>query len=305
MFNNLSDMPMLDGYRAAKQHHDAIKPLTRGKNAGLRPLCNTPNGRKKTHYLIHEISVSDTLWGGQHTNGIACQLYDTDVLIFTENGYVYVDNSYVSMTTNGFASSILPYHCSMHSAENKVWLHDRYHNKHWYVPDGERVLFKLVEGGMTPVRPVPIKKHLVNMANAEVIYKEFAPFIKHVSAIHKIVDPEAFMSAEVDQTQGRNWGRDRWKHEGQYAELNRCDIMKDVENKEGWGELTKYYLTRSGVRDSRIVEGSWTMRWEIPLTDVRKDIRHTIKTAYADRMFDEVDAPLGLIAKDPNEEYFR
>jgi hypothetical protein len=43
----------------------------------------------------------------------------------------------------------------------------------------------------------------------------------------------------------------------------------------------------------------------MPIQAVRARVRESIKLAYRDEIFDEVDAPLGIVAKDPNEEYFR
>ena len=83
--------------------------------------------------------------------------------------------------------------------------------------------------------------------------------------------------------------------------------MRDVENKDGWGELVRYYFCES--LESERHGTSWsagrTTSYKLDPKKIRARIRETIKSAFCEEIFDEVDAPVGQVANDPNEEYFR
>ena len=222
MYNNLTDLPVLDSYERAKRHHDAIKPLARGRNAGWRPICNTYNGRKKTHYLIHTKRVSASCWSGGFVEAVACTLYDTDVLTFTENGFLLIDNTYPSNTTSAFVSSILPYGYSMHSQNSKVYLLDRNTYQSWYIPNGGAVWFDITTSDWTPPDPVPVKKHLLNRDRYNKVMAAYKPFIDHACVLQKIAEPSLFAASDGSDE------RDNWRHVGRYSDLRRCDIMRDV-----------------------------------------------------------------------------
>jgi len=309
MFNNLTDLPVLTDYDRAKRHHDAIKPLTRGKNAGLRPICDTANGRKKVHYTIRTKRVSASCWSGGFVNAIACRLYDTDVLTFTENGFLLVDNTYPSNTTSAFISSILPHDYSMSSHNTRNYLHDHNNKSSWYIPNGGALWFDITERPWTPPDPVPVKKHLLNTERYKKVMAAYKPFIEHACVLQKIAEPSLYA---VDKRS--NWGMQtptdedanyNWKRVGRYSDLQRCDVMRDVENKEGWGDLVQYYFSAALETTNNFVAGSWSTSYELDPKKIRAKIRETIKSAFCEEIFDEVDAPVGRLANDPNEEYFR
>ena len=50
MFGQITDLPFLRNYAEALKHYEGIKPI-RGSN-NLRPICDTPNGRRKKHMEI-------------------------------------------------------------------------------------------------------------------------------------------------------------------------------------------------------------------------------------------------------------
>ena len=96
MFGNISDLPTLKTYEQALAHYESIVPLRGSDN--VRPICKTTNGRRKKQYQIHK-----------YNNGaIACQLYDTDVLVFQPDGEITFHNgNWPSNTTHSFATNIL------------------------------------------------------------------------------------------------------------------------------------------------------------------------------------------------------
>ena len=101
MFGGFTDMPSLYTYQQALEHHDSIKPL-RGRS--VRPICNTKNGRRKTHMTIH--AHEPHLLEKRHS--VTCRITGVDALRFFDDGTVEVNvGIYSSHATNAFISSIL------------------------------------------------------------------------------------------------------------------------------------------------------------------------------------------------------
>jgi len=101
MFGGFTDMPSLYTYQQALAHHDSIKPL-RGRS--VRPICNTKNGRRKTHMTIraHEPHLLEK------RHSVTCEIYGVEALRFFDDETVEVNvGLYSSHATNAFISSIL------------------------------------------------------------------------------------------------------------------------------------------------------------------------------------------------------
>lgn len=96
-------MPSLYTYEQALAHHDSIKPL-RGRS--VRPICNTKNGRRKTHLTIHAHEPNLL----QQRRSVTCKIYDVEALRFFDDGTVEVNAGlchHSAHSTNSFISSIL------------------------------------------------------------------------------------------------------------------------------------------------------------------------------------------------------
>ena len=101
MFGGFTDMPSLFTYKQALRHHDSIKPL-RGRS--VRPICNTKNGRRKTHMTIraHEPHLLEK------RHSVTCEIYGVEALRFFDDETVEVNvGPYSGQAAHAFISSIL------------------------------------------------------------------------------------------------------------------------------------------------------------------------------------------------------
>ena len=99
MFGQITDMPFLRNYAEALKHYESIKPI-RGSN-NLRPICDTPNGRRKKHMEIRTTQVNGM-------NAVVCRLYDTDVVTYLESDEVWFKTGgWSTNTTHDFADKLL------------------------------------------------------------------------------------------------------------------------------------------------------------------------------------------------------
>jgi len=283
MFGGLTDMPRLSSYREALAHYEYTKPIAgKGKNAGIRPLCDTANGRRKTQYSIrkkkHPAAASK--------QAIECVLYDTPVVTFVEDGTIYIDMSYPSNTTHAFISEILcGYRAYCSYRDSKTWLHCR--GKDWWLPYGHGVTFKVVGDGIEPVRPRLMDRYVVNRSKAKEVYARYAAFISHCVTVSKLVDPKNVHLSRND------------------AETVYFNLLQTAEPNEEWSKAINAVLadavvyTHSYDLETRSTQHIYTLTPK----KVRQVILDKLKREHAEEIFEVTKATAGVYTTCLNEEY--
>ena len=286
MFGGLTDMPKLSNYEQALAHLDGVKPIAgRGKNAGVRPLCNTSSGRKKTQYFIrkkkHPAAASK--------QAIECVLYDTPVVTFVEDGTIYIDMSYPSNTTHSFISELLNgYRAYCSYRDGRTWLHCR--GKDWWLPHGHGITFKVVDDGIEPVSPRLMDRYEVNRSKAKEVYAKYAAFTSHCVTVSKLVDPQ---NTYVSRSPVWN-------------PLN-MDMLQTEEPNEEWGDGVKMVLADAVTCTREYDYNTFTASTTYTLTPkkVRQVIRDKLKHEHAEEIFEVTKAKAGVYTSRLNEEYIR
>jgi len=300
MFGTLTDIPKLSTYEQALAHFNDVKPIAgKGVNAGVRPLCGTPSGRKKTQYSMRK---SESAFTGDG-RAIECVLYDTPVVTFTENGRIIIDMNYPSNTTHSFISEILRYYggyCSY--SDNQTWLHCRCDStsRSWWLPHGSCVAFKIDSTGLIiePVTPKLMKRYEVNRSKARAVYAKYAAFTAHCVTISKLVDPKVIFD-------GHNLTGSILTNAAMVAGVP--NPLQTEEPNETWTEAVQQVLARAVTKTY-----DWNSTSSIPnliatykLTPkkVRQVIIDQLKHEHSDEIFDEVTAKAGVFTSHLNEEY--
>lgn len=151
-------------YDQFKAKHDAIKPI-RGRSPDIRPIKN----RRKTHESIHEV-VCDGV------KGIACKLYNTDVITFLQDGKILINTGgYNTQTTQKFIHEHSPWRCTKSSS--RLWLHVQ----GTAVPvetDGTSTVLEVVESGFRLVRDKPFQQKVVDRVKAKEARRPLEPFLQ-------------------------------------------------------------------------------------------------------------------------------
>lgn len=288
MFGGLTDMPRLSSYREALAHYEYTKPIAgKGVNAGIRPLCYTANGRRKTQYSIrkkkHPAAASK--------QAIECVLYDTPVVTFVEDGTIYIDMSYPSNTTHAFISEILcGYRAYCFFRDSKTWLRCR--GKDWWLPYGHGVTFKVVGDGIEPVRPRLMDRYVVNRSKAKEVYARYAAFISHCVTVSKLVDP-------------KNVHLSRNGAEAVYFKINA--LLQTAEPNEEWSKAINAVLadavvyTHSYDLETRSTQHIYTLTPK----KVRQVILDKLKREHVEEIFEVTKATAGVYTTCLNEEYIR
>ena len=189
---NLYEMPALRTYQDALEHYESIKPI-RGKD-WLRPIINTPNGRRRQHMQIIK----------HRDNTIACRLYDTNVLTYLPDGEIHFTNGgYATNSTHQFATALLNrwdrYGCSFSSHKGQTTATVR--NKTVVVEDGETLKLKYdKDAGFDFIDPPKMHAYYLKRAPMGMRRKEIEPFTKYVLALAKLVDPAQYEEYKGQQT---------------------------------------------------------------------------------------------------------
>jgi hypothetical protein len=151
-------------YNEFKAKHDAIKPI-RGRKPEWRPIKN----RRKTHESIHEVTHNGV-------KGIACRLYNTDVVTFLQDGKILINTGgWNTQTTQKFISDHSPWSCTKSS--NRLWLYVR----GTAVPierDGTSTVLEAGESGFRLVRDKPFQQKVVDRVKAKEARRPLEPFLQ-------------------------------------------------------------------------------------------------------------------------------
>ena len=274
-FSAYTDLPRLRNYAAAVEHYNSIVPIRGSDN--VRPICRTENGRRKRHMLIHESTVLGC-------KAISCELFETDVLSFLEDGRVHIDNRYASMSTNSFINEILLGVARAFIHAGRTWL-SSYNDQHW-VMGKEMVLLPRVSGWV-PETPVKAYRALLDRRASNAALKPYEPFIAHCKNVAKLVD------AETVKDSFRIGGGIRLR---QALNLSLATIANP--DRVGWSDMTMVTL-RNGVSSSynyrmgrfqETLDGERAVKW----------LRRTLQEAHMHEVFRLEEIPLGEMARDEN-----
>ena len=288
MFGGLTDMPRLSSYEEALAHLNGVKPIAgRGKNAGVRPLCNTSSGRKKTQYFIrkkkHPAAASK--------QAIECVLYDTPVVTYVEDGTIYIDMSYPSNTTHSFISELLNgYRAYCSYRDNRTWLHCR--GKDWWLPHGHGITFKVVDDGIEPVSPRLMDRYVVNRSKAKEVYAKYAAFTSHCVTVSKLVDPK--------QSYGKQFSAN-------FFSVHDQSLLQTAEPNEEWSGAIRVVLADAVTCTREYDYNTFTASTTYTLTPkkVRQVILDKLKREHAEEIFEVTKAKAGVYTSRLNEEYIR
>ena len=301
MFSQITELPYhLTDYAMAKKYHDRIKPISgRGRNAGIRPLCNSANGRRKTQYQIKE-----RVRTAHAPAAIECVLYDTPVVTFVEDGTIILDNTYSSMTTNAFMQDILTsYRATVSEKGGNTWvgLGDLHaYRKHWWLPDGERLAFKSDgDRSLIPVEPRLITRWEVNRKAAREVYARFENFVNHCLAISKVIDPESFYKNNLEDSQ---------------YPYNQTKVFcfSSIPEPFDPSNVTKYWAdaANSVIFNAIDQTGDWTgagyrTRFSLEPKKIKKNVHDSLKREFSREIFTPTKAEEGVFSMAINAEYIR
>ena len=286
MFGGITDLPQLRSFEQALEHYGSIKPI-RGSN-NLRPICATPNGRRKKHMQIIK----------RDNATVVCRLYDTDVLTFRmgkswEDGVIeFNSGGFISNTTHSFASSILyPYvgfWTKKGSTEIAInWQHHEDHAKSYHV--GPKQTFKMRRTGephhppeYTAINPPKNFEYYLKRKEYNAHRKPLKEFQEHCIRMTKLADPREKQSGrmKVWETFGNSPNERGWFHRTLYNDLT-------TKGTDMWGDLVPVMLERARSTHMQYENGHYNYIHFFDKQKISESISEMVKYAFADELFEE------------------
>lgn len=305
MFTQLTDMPFhLKDYDTAKKYHDRIVPIRgKGKNAGIRPICDTANGRKKVQYFIRERVTT-----ARAPRAIECVLYETPVVTFVEDGTIILDNTHPSITTSAFMQELLtPFRATVGDKGGNTWVglgDEHRYRRFWWLPYGERVTFRITEvhphaSKMEPVEPRLIPRWEVNRSAAREVYARFESFVTHCLAISKLIDPQSFFVQHAPD----------FNYHSRSPQFCFSDIPEPFDP----ANITEYWAeaTTSVIRGAIEFTRSWSpntgydMSYTLNTKRIKKNIHDALKAEFHKEIFVRTESEAGVFSMPINAEYIK
>ena len=242
MFGNITDLPTLFSYAEALAHYESITPIRGSQN--LRPICTTHNGRRKKHMQIIKTTHPKALGVAATPQGaldaVACRLYDTDVVTFTSNGDIIIDNGgYATNSTHSFIVGIMTYAYRTHpllaysKAGSTVIEVFPSQGKRLVVMGDKPVTLRKVENihgvAYDFTEDVDVQKgYYLKRSVMHAKRKEVHKFRKFALACAKMVDPSQY----------------RISNRGMEAR-NAEELYQAIVDQDQWGDAFEYLLTCS------------------------------------------------------------
>jgi hypothetical protein len=170
----------LHNYAAALAHHDSITPV---RNSNCRPIAE----RTKQHFDIRK-----------HGEAVIVRLYTTDIITYTPDNRVTLNvGGHNTVSTRAAIRAVAGVDIQ---GTNPAWVQDYDHKYYPYKVNmqlevqGYRAL-KIID----PIYPVI---HTLNKKAMNVLRKDHAPFIQHLSGFIKLVGETGF---DKDMLEGVPW----------------------------------------------------------------------------------------------------
>lgn len=174
---NPNDVKVMNTYADAVRWELLVKPI-RGRKEECKPL----GARNKTHASIRK-----------EDQDIVVRLYNTDIVRYQPDGTIIVNQGgHVSQTTRKYLNAILPMWFGSFQGRTHTYRGTDDAGYHLLHANGDNIFkLKFNSDHFAPlyrfVNPQPCVIHTKNRAKAKAVRQRYAPFIRYVKNIKKLM----------------------------------------------------------------------------------------------------------------------
>jgi hypothetical protein len=279
-------IPYIREYAEALGKFENTKPIGgKGANAGKIALG-------------HRHRVAEFHMEKSDTGVIKCVCYQTPVVSFHPDGNIEVrSGGWASQTTAMFIADVLPVSCRIRDGSLVIGV-----GGDEYKLTKEGVMFKRIEGKLTPTNLEPEYVYRVKRAVANNVRKKYTDFIRYFNGVVKLREGGMVKEDEYIQVFGIDEAYNaqvrKPKLPSDIALRNKADVesmfaMIESSDHEMQYKATLLIMKQFGKRHYWKDNG-----YSITQDGVKRAMNNLIFARHKDEIFDVVELPLGTVKKD-------
>ena len=310
-------LPHLGNYREAQLWHDAVKPFSKGRNVGMKPLGRN---RKYDRFKIRKDWMREI---------IIVNHYSTDILQYNADGSLFIKTEYDSISTIQGLQEILGADKFVRR-KGKAYYKDR--NGHFYRIKGGLKVNADNTADRTDMKPETV--HEIDRPTFKQLKERYADFMEYVlltnnltqggeghastlalegvengSQPHSFYRKNAGVALSIDTTQMR------WYRNPQFsirdAFFQQVEDAMKLEGEDKYNAYNKLTTFLSFSASTEFTGTAWSQagddrfyKWQVDNRRLRQFFDGLLKFRFPALIFKEVEVPLGTIRHDTNNKYF-
>jgi hypothetical protein len=322
--NHLADrLPRLENYREAQLWHDAVKPFSKGKSAGRKPVGRN---RKYDRFTIRgEYDYKSDSTEMQ----FIIKHYSTDILRYKADGSMVIRTDYDSISTVQGLQELLGVDKFVRR-KLKAYYKDR--NGHFYRIKGG---LKVNADGLadrTSITPEVV--HEIDRPAFKQLRERYADFMEYVLLTNNLTQggeayastlvlegvengsqPHSFYRKNAGVALSNDTVQMKWYRNPQFAIRDAFfqqveDAMK-LEGEDKYNAYNKLTTFLSFSASTEFTGTAWSQagddrfyKWQVDNRRLRQFFDGLLKFRFPTLVLKEVEVPLGVIRHDSNAKYF-
>jgi len=279
-------IPYIIDYAQALAKFEKTKPIRgKGANGGRIALGN----RHRVAEFYMEKSENGV---------IKCICYNTPVVSFYPDGNIEVrSGGWVSQTTAYFIEDVLPVSCRVKASALVIGIVGNE-----YKLTNEGVMFKNIEGKLTPTNLEPEYVYRVKRVVANNVRKKYAEFTKYFNGVIKLRESGMVKEDEYIQVFGID---ESYNAQAQKPKLPNDIALRNKEQVENMFAMIESSDHEMQYKATLLIIKQFGKRhywkdngWSITPESLKKAMNNLIFARHKDEIFDVVELPLGTVRKD-------
>jgi hypothetical protein len=316
--NHLADrLPRLTNYREAELWHDAVKPFSKGRSKGDKPVGRN---RKYDRFLIRKDWTREI---------VVIKHYDTDILQYNTDGSMVIRTDYDSISTVQGLQELLGVDRFVRR-KCKAYYRDK--NGHYFRIKGGLKVNADDTADRTDLKPEIV--HEIDRPAFKQVRDRYADFMEYVYFSNNLTQggeglakslilegvengdkPHDFFRRNASVALSIDTVQMRWFRNPQFAVRDAFfQQIEDAMKLEGedkykayhhlatflsWSAATEFAGTEWGKSD-----GEKNYKWQVDNHRLRQFFDGLLKFRFPALVLKEVEVPLGVIRHDSNIKYF-
>ena len=264
---NTNHLPCIRDYEQASQRERSTTPI-RGKT--IKPLGE----RRAQHMQILRLNE------GTELEAIACRLYNTDCVTYYKDGRIHLQHGgYITPSTTKFIDRVL-YGGRVEQRDNCLLF--SHGGGAYRIPKEGLWIGK--DGQLSNVEP--FKVHTVNRQGKKQVRARYAPFIKYITSMIKLMDTH--MTRE-----------EYYAASGSPIKLH----LPENDELETWAALLPAWRVGAALITWDSSQQGYT--YVIHLPQLKRNFAYAMALKHRDEIFNETVLPLGKYKNDPYKKFFK